>query len=71
MKKTMTVDLDQDQVDFMVVESLKYDYSTMAIFSAIVGFWFGSRAITNLTNIYTKNPSMFNINTGVNTTKKK
>ena len=31
MKKTMTVNLDQDQVDFMVVESLKYDYSTMAI----------------------------------------
>ena len=31
MKKTVTVDLDQDQVDFMVVESLKYDYSTMAI----------------------------------------
>ena len=31
MKKTMTIDLDHDQVDFMVVESLKYDYSTMAI----------------------------------------
>ena len=31
MKKTMTVNLDQDQVDYMVVECLKYDYSTMAI----------------------------------------
>lgn len=48
-----------------------WDVYTIAIFGSIMGFWFGSRAITNLTNIYTKNPSMFSINTGASATKKK
>ena len=57
--------------DGIAILNAVWDVYTMAIFGSIMGFWFGSRAITNLTNIYTKNPSMFNINTGVNTTKKK
>jgi hypothetical protein len=48
-----------------------WDVYTIAIFGSIMGFWFGSRAITNLTNIYTKNPSMFSINTSASATKKK
>jgi hypothetical protein len=27
----MTVDLDQDQVDYLVVENLKHDYRSMAV----------------------------------------
>lgn len=32
---------------------LVWDNETMAIFSAIIGFWFGSRAIEKFNNIYT------------------
>jgi len=45
-----------------------WDVYTTAIFGSIMGFWFGSRAITHLTTIYTKNPSMFPINNSTNTT---
>ncbi len=31
MKRIMTVDLDQDQVDYLVVENLKHDYRSMAV----------------------------------------
>lgn len=33
--------------------SLVWDSETMAIFSAIIGFWFGSRAIEKFSNFYT------------------
>lgn len=48
-----------------------WDVYTIAIFGSIMGFWFGSRAIINLTNIYSKNSSMFSINTNINNTVKK
>ena len=33
--------------------SLVWDSETMAIFSAIIGFWFGSRALEKFSNFYT------------------
>ena len=36
-----------------------WDVYTVAIFGAIIGFWFGSRSMTNLTSMYMKDSSYF------------
>lgn len=36
-----------------------WDIYTVSIFGAIIGFWFGSRSMTNLTNLYDKNHNIY------------
>jgi len=45
--------------------TLVWDNETMAIFSAIIGFWFGSRAIEKFGNFYTGTTFSLSTNNGV------
>jgi hypothetical protein len=45
--------------------TLVWDNETMAIFSAIIGFWFGSRAIEKFSNFYTGTTFSLQTNQGV------
>ena len=38
-----------------------WDVYTMAIFGSIIGFWFGSRAMTKLTDMYAKGPQSYKV----------
>lgn len=39
-----------------------WDVYTIAIFGSIMGFWFGSRTMMHFSNMYIRNPELFNIN---------
>lgn len=51
-----------DGYDAKEILAMVWDTYTVAIFGAIMGFWFGSRAMTRLTDVYVKNQKIYTAN---------